>query len=166
MNVQHRTSNIQHRIKKQTSNTEYSITPRRDSMFILLLPSGQKQLSAYGAMEEGLSLEKNRIADYLTSNNCYNFTLPYLMKYERLIQRFSGNYRGTIVLYGFLSFPYILFIRNWISWNFKNLSYLQASTSELIHVLYGFCSGSESICNLPQGISLPYHILCEFPFYL
>jgi hypothetical protein len=72
-------------------------------MFIFLVPSGQKQLSAYGAMEEGLSLEKNRIADYLTSNNCYNFTLPYLMKYERLIQRFSGNYRGTIVLYEVLS---------------------------------------------------------------
>jgi len=43
-------------------------------------------------MEGGLSLGKNRVAGYLTSNNYYSFTSPYLMKYESLIQRFSGNY--------------------------------------------------------------------------
>jgi len=48
---------------------------------------------------EGGSLGQNRIVEYLTSNNYYSFMSPYLMKYESLIQRFSGNYRGTIVLY-------------------------------------------------------------------
>ncbi len=64
----------------------------RCSMFFFSVRPWQKHLSSYGAMEGGLSLGEKRIADYLTSNNYYSFTSPCLMKYESLIQRFSGNY--------------------------------------------------------------------------
>jgi len=37
MNVEHRTSNVQHRIKKQTSNTEHSTTPRRGFFSAVLI---------------------------------------------------------------------------------------------------------------------------------
>jgi hypothetical protein len=76
-------------------------------------------------MKGGLSLGKNRIADYLTRNNYYSFTSLCLMKYESLIQRLSGNYRGTVVLYDFLSFALTRFVRSQVFWNLKNLSYLK-----------------------------------------
>ena len=37
MNVEHPTSNVQHRIKKQTSNTEHSTTPRRGFFSAVLI---------------------------------------------------------------------------------------------------------------------------------
>ncbi len=37
MNVEHRTSNVQHRIKKQTSNAEHSTTPRRGFFSAVLI---------------------------------------------------------------------------------------------------------------------------------
>ncbi len=37
MNVEHRTSNVQHRIKKRTSNTEHSTTPRRGFFSAVLI---------------------------------------------------------------------------------------------------------------------------------